>query len=214
MLLTVGLSIWLLWSAPEVHASGDLVEHLIDWNLELSEAATSAERSRIYDQQAAALKQELHQAKLPPEDRELAEKLLDTGSWLTEHDDPLDEADKFDEVANHLVQRMQSAGARRDGAAMSCLARHYRRIRDRGIGAKLDKVEEASTNGDAERQKKLDGLAQRDAGRVEALQGLLDDAPNAAHKEIRGALESSKKHHKHGKTTPRDRRGREQPPPR
>jgi hypothetical protein len=203
LLLTVGLSVWLLWPAPAVHASGDLVEQLIDWNLQLSEAPTPAERNRIYDQQAAVLKKELLQAKLPAEDRELAEKLLDTGSWLTEHDDPLDEADKFDEVADHLVQRMQSADARGDGKEMSRLARHYRRVAERGIGAKLDRMEEASA-ADAERQKKLDRLAQRDDRRAEALEGMLEHAPHAApREEIRSALESSKKHHKHGKNSPR-----------
>jgi hypothetical protein len=218
VLLTVGLSVWLFWPASEVQASGDLVEQLIDWDLQLSEAPTPAERSRIYDQQAAGLKKELQQAQLPAEDRELAEKLLDTGSWLTEHDDPLDEADKFDEVADHLVQRMQSADARRDVKEMSRLARRYRRIADRGIGAKLDKMEEVSAGGgDAEREQKLNRLTQRDARRAAALEGLLDHAPTAAHKEeIRGALESSKKHHKHGKTPPREKKGkgREQPPPR
>jgi hypothetical protein len=206
VLLTVGLSAWLLCPAPEVHASGDVVEQLIDWNLQLSEAPTPAERTRIYAQQAAAFKEGVQQAQLAEEERDLAEKLLDTGSWLVEHDDPLDEADRFDEVADRLVQRLQSAATRGDGTEVSRLARHYRRVAERGIDANLDKMEETAVDG--ERQKQLDRLVQRDDGRAEALEGMLNHAPHAAHKDIRGALESTKKHHRHGKNPPRPKNKR------
>jgi hypothetical protein len=204
--LTLGLSAWLLWPSPEVQASADVVEQLIDWDLQLSEAPTPAERTRIYARQAEALKEGLLQAEMQPEERDLAEKLLNTGSWLVEHDDPLDEADRFDEVADWLVQRMQSAQARGDGMALCRFARHYRRVAERGIVANLDRMEEGAVDG--ERQNKLDRLAQRDDGRAEALEGMLTHAPHAAHKDIRGALESTKKHHRHGKNPLRPRNKR------
>src|SRR5262245_44288430 len=71
VLLTVGMSAWLLWPAPGVQASGDVVGQLIDWDLQLSEAPTAAERSRIFARQAEALKEGLHQAEMPAEDRDL-----------------------------------------------------------------------------------------------------------------------------------------------
>jgi len=48
VLIALGIGGSLLVSMPRAHASSDVVERLVHWNLDLSQAPSPAERSRIY----------------------------------------------------------------------------------------------------------------------------------------------------------------------
>src|SRR5205823_1756593 len=95
-------------------ANPDVVERLIDWNLDLTQARTPEERSRIYDEQAAELKDKLAQADLPPEDRKLAESLLENSALLSKNIDPIAEANRFSDIIDKLVARLDSATTAND----------------------------------------------------------------------------------------------------
>src|SRR5690348_10423043 len=110
VLLAVGLGGWLLWPAAEARAAGDLIERLVDWDLDLA-GATGPQREQLVGR-AAALRGDLQRAALPPADRELAESLLETGTWLAEHDDPLAGAERFNALADRLLEHVRTVAAR------------------------------------------------------------------------------------------------------
>ena len=64
-------------------ASELMVERLIDWNLDLTQAPTAEERTRIYQEQADELKETLAKSDLPAEDRKLIREGLERGGVLS-----------------------------------------------------------------------------------------------------------------------------------
>ncbi len=193
IVLSAGLATWLFFPGSEAHASADVVERLIDWNLHLAETRSLDERNRIYAEEATKFRAALHQAELSPEDRELGRLLLDNGTWLARNDDPLAEADRFDEVANRLLQRVDSAAAHEREQEVSRVAEQYHRVAELGVGASLERVKSDPGLG-ADRKRHLDKLARREAKRAQALQALLERGPDASRRAIRRVLEAPRKH--------------------
>ena len=192
LLLAVGMGVWLMLPAPEARASSELVEKLIEWNVDLAQAQTPEERGRIFAEQSAALKTSLQQSDLPADDRALAQTLLDNGNWLAEHDDPLDQADRFNVVADQLVERMNKATAKGNDKEIRRFARHYRQVMEHGVAANLEKVEAAGPV-EAKREEKLAAVAQRVDKQAKKLEAMAEQAPAAARKEVRKAHEASAK---------------------
>jgi hypothetical protein len=195
VLLTLGLGGWLLWPAAEARASGDLIERLVDWNLDLSRLS-GPERTQLVSR-AETFRGDLHRAELPPADRELAESLLDTGTWLAEHDDPLGTAEHFNALADRLLDRVRVVAAN-DPKRADRLARQYRRVLEHGIDANLERVW-ASPALDFEHQRRLERVLLGDDARLETLAALLEQMPDASRKEIRKALDLVKKQQKQPK---------------
>src|SRR5262245_1243041 len=187
ILIAVGAGALLLFQTPPTHAAPDVVERLIDWNLDLTRARSPDERGRIHAGQATRLKEEIQRAKLPPDDRELAETLLANGSWMAENDDPPDVADRFDHLADQLVAQMDTATHRKDARRINRLAALYCRVAEQGVHANLQRAEEDGVLC-VEHQKKLERSLRRDTARAEKLTALLEQAPAASRKEIRRAL--------------------------
>jgi hypothetical protein len=191
LLLAVGLGTALL-STPRATASAEVVDRLIDWNLDLAQAPSPTERSRIYTEQVDAMRGALRRAKLPGSEQELAEKLLENGSWLAENNDPTAEADRFNDVADKLLERLDAARARGTTKELRRLARSYGRVAKYGIDAKLAKAQ-ASGALNFERKRKLERVILRDAKRRQALEALLERTPEATRKEIKKALKLPRK---------------------
>ena len=84
------------------------VDRLVELNVDLAQSATPEERQQIYEEKAASLKVTLASAKLAPDDRELAETLLENSKWLTRNDDPMAAADRFNDIADQFVSRMDA----------------------------------------------------------------------------------------------------------
>lgn len=82
----------------------EVVEQLVGWNLDIAEAPTHDQRQVIYDTRAVGMRELLDDAKLAQEDRELAQTLVDTSSWLTANDDPVAEAERFGDIADQLLR--------------------------------------------------------------------------------------------------------------
>jgi len=177
--------------ARQVEKTPDVVERLVAWNLDLAQAPAPAERKHLYAAQVASLKAAVQQAELPANDRALADTLIENGTWLADNDDPVAEADRFNEVADQLLTRMDAATDRKDVPRLNRLADIYRRVADQGVAAN---IEEAVATGplEGERQKQLEQTIQRDAGRAKKLAKLLERAPEASHTQIRQALDRRK----------------------
>ena len=109
----------------------DLIDRLIDWNLDLA-AARVNDRAHLAEK-AARLQGDVSRIALPPADRELAESLLQTGTWLAANDDPLGVAERFDAVADQLLGRIQAAADAGERKRTDRLSRRYRRVLKRGI---------------------------------------------------------------------------------
>ena len=137
------------------------------------------QRKLIYAAQAANLKAAVEQARLPASDRELADTLLENGTWLADNDDPLAEADRFNDVADQLLTRMDEATDRKDIPGLKRLADIYRGVADQGVEAN---IEEAVNAGPVvgERKKQLEQAVRSNAGRRAKLVKLLKRTPEAA----------------------------------
>lgn len=204
--LAVGMGAWLLFPAPRAHAGPELVDRLVDWNLALTTAASPEERNRLYAERAPQLKEELQKADMPADERALAESLLENGTWLAGNDDPVAEADRFNDVADKLLARMGSATDGGDAGQVNRLARLYSQVADRGISANLEKAE-AAAPADPKAEQKLEAAALRHERHVEATAALVQRAPAPAQKEVRHAHEISAKqqHKQHKHKNPKSR---------
>ncbi len=189
LLLALGLGSLMLLPVAPVNASPDLVERLVDWNLELAQAADPAERARIHGERATALADALKEARLPDEDRQLAERLLESGSQLARLDDPLDEADHLNDMTDVLVLHLEQATKKGNNAKVNQLARQFNRVNEKGLTPRVQKVAAAGT-AQAER---LQRLAEREARRAKQLEKMLEKAPKGAHKELKKAVDGTRK---------------------
>jgi hypothetical protein len=205
VLLALLAGSWLLMPAPQVRANSDLVDRLLDWNEQISEAQTPAERARLHAEQVEQLKADLQKPGLSEGDRALAEKLLETADWLTKHTDPVEEAERFNALADQVLDRLHAATRRGDEKAMERMARHYRRIAEHGIEGNLERAHSAPAP-DPERNKRLERLLQRDAQRLKNLDAILEQMPDASRKEIRKALHQQKRHEKQSQKKDRNQR--------
>jgi hypothetical protein len=137
----------------ESQATPDPFVRLCEWNLELAEAHTPGERNRIYDEQAANLKATLAKAELTLEDREIAETLLANGAFLINNDDPIAEADRFNDIADKLVARIDAAAAAHDEDRIAQLADIYQRVTEVGVDANLERAFQAGAIDNDQKQK-------------------------------------------------------------
>src|SRR5262249_28494131 len=156
-----------------------------DWNLELAQAKRES-RPRVYAERASDLRSAVRRADLPPPDRDLADSLLENGSWLAGEDDPAGAAGRFDDLAETLLAQLDAATTKKDAKRLKRLAKLYARLGERGIDASLRKAEKSGAL-NLERKRKLEKVIRRDAKRARKLAELLERAPDASRKEIRRA---------------------------
>jgi len=192
-LLAVGGGGWLLLMQREAQAADDLVDRLVDWNLRLTCAESEDERSRIYAEQAEQLRLALDQARLSPDQAEIAEELLRNGAWLVVTHDPVVEADRFDTLADRLLQLARAAESAGNHKRMNRLIRQYSRLLESGIDLNVERAETQKTL-DFDHQRKLERLALSDADHMRQLASLLETTPDASRKEIQRALGIHGKH--------------------
>jgi hypothetical protein len=196
----LGILLNLVWEPSADRENGpDLVEQLVGWNMDIAQAETKAERHAIYDTQAASLQVLMTNSKLSQEDRRLAQTLVDTGAWLTNNDDPMAEAERFSEIADVLLARIDSATVAKDNHRVTKLADAYRRLTEVGVSWNLERVI-ATGSPDPKRKPKLDHLIAGDARRAKKLEDLLERHPDASWKAIHRAL---KGHHRKLNTGPK-----------
>jgi len=165
LLLAVGLGSWMMLIPSRTPSAETLVGRLLDWNLDLTKTPAGPEHDRLANH-AGAFQAEIHKARLAPEDRELAQTLLENGAWLAQHHNPIEQLEGLNGVADRLMDQMAKVQDPRKAAE---LAAQYLRVSDEGIKAtvvglrangqltdedrrKLDIVESRHTD----RQKKIE----------------------------------------------------------
>lgn len=175
---------WLLLTSRE--AEDDLLDRLVDWNLQIAKSESPHERQRLYAE-AEQLRTAIAAAKLPFEQAALAESFLDNGRWLVSHQDPVFAADRFDGLAEGLLDMAREAGEKRNHKRMKRLLQQYNRVLAAGVNPNIDSAEAAGTL-DVEHQKRLEKLTIADSRRLRQLTSLLDHTPDASRGEIRRAM--------------------------
>jgi hypothetical protein len=195
LIVAVGVTGWFMAQPQKAHADSDVIDRLIDWNLQLSDAG-EAERRELFAGQVEFLRAD--SAKLPDEDRAFAESLIRNGEFLASNPEPLETADRFAVLADQLVERLDHAAARNDPKASAKLARQYMHVANRGVKPKLERAARQAAADEA-RQRRLDKIAQREANQFaklarmqERLEKMHDAAPPASKKELRKLLDESK----------------------
>jgi hypothetical protein len=185
----IGLGIYL---AQPGKASA-VVDQLVDWDLELADAQGPQQREAIYRTRAPQWESQIRNASLTTEDQQYASALLEHGRWLSTNPDPVDEAVRFSELADLIVNRMNTAAASNDARAVRRFGQHYGRIVQRGIGDKLERMG-ANASISSEAKRKLDKIARHNAENERRLQILAEKSSSqASQREFKRALEVSRK---------------------
>jgi hypothetical protein len=192
LFLAAGVGLWLLVLAPE-KPSPDVVESLVDWNLDLSQARSLEVRQEIYDSRVETMRAMLSQTALPAEDRDLAETLLETGSWLTRNDDPAAEAERFSDLADQLVARLDAAAAAKDSRRITKLADTYSRLAEVGVSSNLERAIAVRPT-TPHRKVKLERTIASDARRARKLEELAEQNPEPSRKAFHRALKPHRRH--------------------
>lgn len=194
LVVGIGLGIY-LGSMSSEHPA--VVDQLIDLDLELA-SVQQQQRQALYERHAPGLEKVVKTTRMSEEDRQLAMALLRNGQWLTGNADPLEQAERFSDIADVLVDRMDRAARAKDGRMLQKLGRHYGRVMQVGIGPSLEKADAFIAPPHA----RLERLANRNAGHQKKLQAVLDASPRGSEKEVRKALEASRRQKGQGKKPP------------
>jgi hypothetical protein len=196
LLLGVGLTFW-LWGQRNVGGvDGDaevaVVEQLIDWNLAVADASAPQDRQRIYDSTAPRMQQVVQRARMSDADRRTARRLLENGAYLSRHDDPGDRAEKFCDLSDVLVGRMDVAAAADDARAVGRLEPRFKQVQ-RGLGADLQRLHATKATVPAN-EKRLERLQKRQAEAERRLAAAAEKHKGKASMQaLRRALEAARK---------------------
>jgi hypothetical protein len=165
-----------------------VLDALIDWNLDMSNVNSRAERDQIYAARAKHLDDRVSAAAFSLEERELAASLLENGVRLVHTDDPLAEAEGFTDVAFVLVRQMGATAATGDVRKTKRLSNYYSHVKQHGIDAKIRRFHDA-TPLLPERDRFVEKILKRNDTLREQLALVLEGSPTATREEIRRALD-------------------------
>ncbi|MDB5318425.1 MAG: hypothetical protein JWN40_56 [Phycisphaerales bacterium] len=200
LVVGIGVTIWMHGARRTTEqpsqASPVVMDQLIDWDLALADAEAPQERQDLYASQAASLNAAVQQASLTEEDRRFATTLLENGAWLSRNHDPVERTEKFCDLADLLVGRMDRAAAANDEQTVQRLGKHYGRVQ-KGIGANLARLDAnafvAPPGNAVKRAERLERIAKRQEEAQRRLAVLAERSPKAAQKALRRMLENPKK---------------------
>src|SRR6185312_2786403 len=133
------------------------------------------------------LKEQTDQAALPDDQRQIASKLLENGSWLSSHPDPLAGAEHFDEVANLVLDQLNTAATKNQPKAVERLSNQYDRLTTHGLGIQLKRAKSERLE-KPERKKRYERLLAREEALNQRIEQIVETSPNASKKEIRRLL--------------------------
>jgi hypothetical protein len=189
LIFGIGIGIYL----AQPNKASAVVDQLVEWDLDLADAPGPQQREEMYRARAPEWESQIRSASLTTEDRQYASALLEHGRWLSTNPDPVDQAERFSDLSELIVNRMNAAAASNDARAVQRLGGQYRRIVQRGIGEKLDRIG-ANASISTENSAKLAKIARRAAEHERRLQILAERASSqASQRELRRALDVSKK---------------------
>jgi len=207
ILVIVGLSIGVgvFSTSSQARAESDVIDRMIDWNLKMSEAPTLEERQRLFAEQADSFKADLNELDLSESDRTFADNLMQTGEWLAANDEPVEEADKLNTLADQMVTRAQTSVKPMDEKKTARFVKQYQKVAQ-SIEAKVAKAEAKAPADPVEHAKKIEKIEARENKRLETLANLQEKMPDASKKEIKAMLEQQE--HKKHKPKPKHLKGK------
>ncbi len=172
---------------PEAQAGPDLVEHLVDWNLDLALVPRLEERDQLYVESVVGMKATLATAKLSKPDRSLADTLMENSSWLVRNDDPVAKAKRFNEIADMLVDRLNAVTSTTDEKRIEKLAHAYRRLAEHGVDTN---VNQALAQGpmDGDKTKTLEQVLIQDEKRAKKIEQIIEKHPEPGRAAIRRGM--------------------------
>ena len=197
LFVVVGSGFLFFGPGQQAAAQSDVIDQLIDWNLDLSEAASPVDRQRIFADKHEKLKRVLGSAKLDSADRQLAEHLLANGTWLAQNEDLGEELQRFNSMADELLERVKNA-AESDRLRSDRYAKQFRKVNERGIDPAMDRLASIK-NADPERRKLINRILKHDKDRAKQIDEILEKSPDITKKELGEALEVARKRGKHKK---------------
>jgi hypothetical protein len=189
--------ILMLSPAREVEAGPDVVEQLVGWNLDIAQAQSHDERQKIFDTRAESMQGLLTSSKLSQEDRELGQTLVDNGAWLASNDDPMAEAERFGDIADKLLARLDTATGTNDKKRIIKYADSYSRLTELGVSMNLERAL-AKVSHDPKRKTKIDHLIAGDASRAKKLDDMLERHPDSSLKALNRARKAHSRKHNLG----------------
>ena len=196
--LSIGVGVFSTSSVARAE-NADVIDRMIDWNLQMSEASTLEDRQQLFVEHAETFKTDLAKANLSESDRAFADNLMETGTWLAANTEPVEEADKLTTLADQIVTRAQISGKPMDEKKTARFVQQYQKVAQ-NIEAKVEKAEAvAAANpaaSPAEHAKKLEKIEARENKRLETLAKLQEKMPEASKKEIKAMIEQEHKKHK------------------
>lgn len=178
LLLAVGGAVGTYLHVEHEHravASSDAIDRAVNFDLSLGQKSET-ERQRIFDEGKLTLAKEMG-TRLLGDTREFADSLIHSAAFLTQHHDPLAQADHYTQVADKLVSRID-ASAKRNPKALARLGQDYFNVMDQGVHTNLDIAATAPGNVDsAEYRRKLQKIIQHNLQVQSRLRLALRDHP-------------------------------------
>lgn len=185
LMIGAGILFWLAAPNAHVQAGTNLVQHLVEWNVQLVHA-TEADRPGLFSRQAEQFQQALLLTRLPAEDKELAQSLLDNGAWLADNPTPLEVVDRLDRLAEKMHRHLDRTLLKGQAKDSTQMARHYVYLTEKGLRPHFEKMKKHRWSRDE--MTRLETLYVRDGDRSQDLQTLLERIPEPTRHEVRKAL--------------------------
>jgi hypothetical protein len=127
-------------------------------------------------------------ARMTDDERRAAKRLLENGALMSRFAGPADRAERYCDLADLLVGRIDSAAAADDAGAVGRLGPKYGRVQN-GLGADLKRLHAVASVA-PEDQKRLERIAKRQAEAEKRLAAAAAKTPEkAARQAIRRAME-------------------------
>ena len=140
LLIGIGVFSTMYFLSPgPTRASTDVVERLVDWNTDLTNADVKT-RKRLLAENAVKFHRELQSPQLPADERELAQELFESGLFLATHNDLAAEAERINNLADRMKDRILIAEKKGDAEQAKRCSICYGKIYDRGVGPISDRI--------------------------------------------------------------------------
>jgi hypothetical protein len=155
-------------------ASSETIDQAVDFNLSLGESESDDERNKLFAQGNQTFHDKADTTSLSDDDRQFADNLIQGAKFLTDHRDPLAQADHFTGVAEMLITRMDKA--RKNPKAVGRLSQAYLNVMNKGVHRNLDLATADSQS--PENQRRLEKIIQRNLSLYNKLEATLRDHPD------------------------------------
>jgi len=193
--VVAGAGSWLWFDGSSAEAD-EVLDSLVDWNVRLTQAPSPDARRRLYREQRGALEARASKAGLRGEPSLLANALLENGQWLAAHADPLDEAARFNDLADRLMHAARDASRAGKARRAHRLWSQYDRMVEGGFGYNLLRAENVAA--DKPKKQRIDRLRAQSNARLDDLASLAADTPAPTDQQLQQLVKKHRKYAKKG----------------